>query len=178
MTGALSSSFAVGQILGANMSARLADWLGRRILIVGCGVFAVGVASLITLVHVAGPNPSAWDVVIPLLVAGLGSGITIAPNVASTLADVTPADNGAASGVLNTGQRIGSALGIAIVATVLFGTLKPSGPSHEAIASAFSHSFQLAMLADLGLVLIAMLLVLAMPQKTQATTLSPLRRQD
>jgi EmrB/QacA subfamily drug resistance transporter len=159
MTGLLSVPFALGAILGASNSRKLTDRLGRRILTVGCGTVAVGIASLIVVVHLAGLEPNGLYLVIPLLITGLGNGLTIAPNVGLTLADLPPADNGAASGVLNTGQRIGSALGIAIIATVLFGTLAPAGSGRHAIAAAFSHSFQLATLANLGLVLIALLVL-------------------
>lgn len=169
MTGLLSSPFAAGQILSANASPRLTERLGRGILTVGCATLALGLASLIALTHVAGPDPSVWYVVVPLLIAGVGNGLTIAPNVAFTLAEVPPADNGAASGVLNTSQRVGSALGIAIVATVLFGSLKPAGGGHEAIAAAFNHSFQLAMLANLGLVLLALVVIRAVPQRIAAS---------
>ncbi|MGO9958100.1 MAG: MFS transporter [Solirubrobacteraceae bacterium] len=164
MTGLLSVPFALGSILGAANSRTLTDRLGRRILTVGCSSVAVGIALLIVVVHLAGPAPSGWYLVLPLLIAGLGNGLTIAPNVGFTLADLPPGDNGAASGVLNTGQRIGSALGIAIVAAVLFDTVDPAGPSRHAIAAAFSRSFQLATLTNLGLVLIALLVIHAVPR--------------
>ncbi len=53
-----------------------------------------------------------------LLVAGLGGGGVISPNFTLTLAEVPPAMGGAAGGALQTGQRIGSALGAALLMTV------------------------------------------------------------
>jgi len=163
-TGLLSAPFALGSIAGASNSHRLTERLGRRVLSAGAGLVALGIGSLIVAVHLAAPQPSGAYLVAPLLLTGLGNGITIAPNVGFTLAEVPPADNGAASGVLNTGQRIGSALGIAVIATILFGTLDPTGSSRQAIATAFSHSFQLATLANLGLIAIALAVIHVVPQ--------------
>jgi len=50
-----------------------------------------------------------WAVAAPFLVAGLGSGLVIAPNQTLALSEVPPRQGGAAGGVLQTGQRIGSA---------------------------------------------------------------------
>ena len=49
-----------------------------------------------------------------LLVAGLGAGAVISPNITLTLDHVPPRMGGAAGGALQTGQRIGSALGSAL----------------------------------------------------------------
>jgi hypothetical protein len=75
----------------------------------------------------------------------------------------------------STAQRAGSAIGIAVIGTVLFGTLhvRP-GPdaaasafshSSDAAASAFSHSSQLALLANVAFVLVALLLVVGLPRQ-------------
>jgi hypothetical protein len=102
--------------------------------------------------------------VAPLLVAGLGTGMTIAPNQDFVLATVPRRDAGTASGILGTAQRVGTALGIAIIGTVLFGTLAVR-PGPDAVAVAFSHSAQLALLANLGFVVLALVLVLALPRR-------------
>jgi hypothetical protein len=73
-------------------------------------------------------------------------------------------DAGTASGILGTAQRVGTALGIAIIGTVLFGTLTVR-PGPDAVAVAFTHSAQLALLANLGFVILALVLVLALPRR-------------
>jgi MFS family permease len=60
-------------------------------------------------------RPALW-LLVPLLVAGVGSGSTISPNITMTLASVPPRMGGAAGGALQTGQRIGSAIGAAVLA--------------------------------------------------------------
>ena len=59
-----------------------------------------------------------WWVMVPtLLVAGLGGGGVISPNFTLSLAEVPPAMGGAAGGALQTGARIGSAIGAALLMT-------------------------------------------------------------
>jgi MFS family permease len=54
----------------------------------------------------------------PLLVAGLGGGAVISPNFTLSLDEVPPRMGGAAGAALQTGQRIGSAIGAALLMTV------------------------------------------------------------
>jgi hypothetical protein len=98
------------------------------------------------------------------LIAGIGAGLFIAPNLDFIVATVGPSDAGAASGVIATIQRIGSAIGIAVIGTVLFGTLHiKRGP--DAVASAFGHSATLAMAVSAALGVAAFALVFALPQR-------------
>ena len=61
-----------------------------------------------------------WWTAVPLLVAGIGSGLVISPNQTLTLANVPVQRAGTAGGVLQTGQRIGTAAGIALVGAVFY----------------------------------------------------------
>ena len=69
--------------------------------------------------------------------------MVIAPNQDFVLARVPRQEAGTASAILGTAQRAGSAIGIGVIGTVLFGTLHVR-PGPDAVASAFSHSSQLA----------------------------------
>ena len=64
-----------------------------------------------------------WAVAGPFLVAGVGSGLVIAPNQTLSLSEVPPQEGGAAGGVLQTGQRIGSAAGAAAVGSLFYSRL-------------------------------------------------------
>jgi hypothetical protein len=90
--------------------------------------------------------------------------MTIAPNQDFVLASVPRREAGTASGILGTAQRVGTALGIAIIGTVLFGTLAVK-PGPDAVAVAFSHSAELALLANVGFVAAALILVVALPRR-------------
>jgi sugar phosphate permease len=94
--------------------------------------------------------------------------MTIAPNQDFVLATVPRQEAGTASGILGTSQRLGTSIGIALIGTVLFGSLHVV-PGPSAVARAFSHSAQLALLANLGLMALALILVLALPRDIPAS---------
>ncbi len=65
--------------------------------------------------------------------------------------------------MLNTGQRIGSAIGIAVIGTILFGSLHVDGP--QDLARAYVHSAVLAGWASVAMVLITLGLIFALPRR-------------
>jgi EmrB/QacA subfamily drug resistance transporter len=164
LTGVMIAPFSVGTLVAAANSDKLSARLGRTVLVLGCSLLIAGLALTVLVIHLTAPAVSGWYLAGPLLVAGLGTGMTIAPNQDFVLATVPRHEAGTAAGILGTSQRIGTAVGIAVIGTVLFGSLKiVPGPS--AVASAFSHSAQLALLANLAFVVVALILVLALPRE-------------
>jgi EmrB/QacA subfamily drug resistance transporter len=164
-SGLIAMPFAVGTIIGASQSDTLAGRFGRAALIAGLGMAAAGI-SAVWLVWAATPATDyrGWQLVAPLLIAGIGSGLFIASCADFMVATVEKADAGAASGVIGTAQRIGSAAGIAVIGTVLFGTLHFSrGPA--SVALAFGHSATLAMAVSAALSITAFALGFRLPQR-------------
>jgi EmrB/QacA subfamily drug resistance transporter len=137
-SGLVSIPFAIGSIVGASQSNRLAERLGRTVLIIGTGMVSIGLISLwLVLLRVKPEDLTNWILLGPLLVAGIGSGLFIAPNAQFIVATVDRAEAGAASGVIGTMQRIGAAIGIAVIGSVLFGNLPGSfKPTATQIAAA------------------------------------------
>jgi MFS family permease len=163
ITGLVIAPFSVGTLVAAANSDKLSAWLGRLVLVLGCTLLLIGLGLTVLVIHLTAPATGGWDLAGPLLLAGLGTGMTIAPNQDFVLATVPRQEAGTASGILGTSQRLGSAIGIAVIGTVLFGSLR-FVPGPTAVASAFSHSAQLALLANLGFVALALILVLALPR--------------
>jgi EmrB/QacA subfamily drug resistance transporter len=162
-SGLVVMPFAIGSIIGAAQSDTLAERFGRTVLAVGLGMVAVGITAVwLVLALYPATSYSGWQLLPPLLIAGIGSGLFIAPNADFIVATVERADAGAASGVIGTMQRIGSATGIAIIGTVLFGTLHVV-PGPDAVALAFGHSASLAMAVSAALSVAAFGLVFALP---------------
>ena len=121
-SGLVSTPFAIGSIIGASQSDRLAQRLGRTVLSLGVGLLSIGLIALwLILLLVPTLDLTNWELLAPMLVAGFGSGLFIAPNNRFIIATVDRAEAGAASGVVGTMQRIGSAIGIAVIGSVLFG---------------------------------------------------------
>ncbi len=165
-SGLLVMPFAVGSIIGATQSDKLASRYGRAALNVGLALVAAGLTVTLIILWVAPISSMKWWYFLPpLLVAGTGSGLFIAPNVRLIVSTVARDDAGAASGVLGTMQRIGSAVGIAIIGSVLFGTLH-IGDGPNALAEAFVHSASLAMGCSVLLSVVALAIGLLLERQT------------
>ena len=164
MTGLIVVPFSFGSLASAAVSDKLSARMGRMVLITGCAMVAIGLALTALVIHLTAPVPGGWELTGPLLLAGLGSGIVIAPNQDFVLARVPRQDAGTAGAILGMTQRVGSAVGIAVIGTILFGSLHVR-PGPDAVAAAFSHAAQTALLANVGLVVVALILVLALPRQ-------------
>jgi MFS family permease len=108
--------FALGSSVASISAGRLIARFGRRVTVLGLCLVVVGFTAMAVVVPLTSPSKPALWLLVPLLVAGLGSGATISPNITMTLASVPPRMGGAAGGALQTGQRIGSAIGAAVLA--------------------------------------------------------------
>lgn len=163
--------FAIGSIIGSFQSDRLAARLGRTSLVIGLGLATAGIIGVwLVLATVGAANLNGWQLVVPLLVGGIGSGLFIAPNTTFIVSTVDRYEAGAASGVVGTMQRVGSAVGIAVIGSVLFGTLDFGNGGPNAAAIAFTHSATLAMAVSAGFSIIAFALVFALPKQARPST--------
>lgn len=116
-TGALLVSLAVGAFVAAGSTPALAErwgaaWVLRFGLLAELAALGVLAASL-------SPDSSAWGLVAVLFVYGFGIGTAEAQLPGVILADVPVDDSGQAAGIQSTAQELGSALGIALLGTVL-----------------------------------------------------------
>ncbi|MDQ1538368.1 MAG: hypothetical protein QOE58_2761, partial [Actinomycetota bacterium] len=169
-SGLVSIPFALGSILGSSQSSRLAARFGRLVLVVGTGMVAVGLTALWLMLMLVRPGDLVqWDLLVPLLIAGTGSGLFIAPNTQFIIATVDRQEAGAASGVIATMQRLGSAIGIAIIGSVFFGTLViPKGrPSAASLAAGFTHSATCALAVSAAFAVASFLLVFVLPKRVE-----------
>ncbi len=105
-----------GVFVASQASSRvLVEQLGNRIVMITGAV--ISLLSLIWLTRL--DNASGYgDVVVALVLLGLGNGLAFVPLTSSALHDVQPHEAGAASGLVNVAQQIGSALGLAGLVTV------------------------------------------------------------
>ncbi|MEJ1231260.1 MAG: MFS transporter [Galbitalea sp.] len=166
-SGLVSIPFAIGSIIGASQSNRFAQRLGRTVLVIGTGLVALGLLALwIILLNVKGSDLTNWDLLAPLLFAGLGNGLFIAPNAQFIVATVDPSEAGAASGVVATMQRVGSAIGIAVIGSVLFGIANLSSVTSKAsLATHFTNAAAGAMGVSVLFAVVAFALVFTLPRR-------------
>ncbi|MGH3335350.1 MAG: MFS transporter, partial [Nocardioides sp.] len=145
--GLLITPFALGSAATAMLAGRLVSVVGRRITLISLTVMMTGVLATALLVpgRVAG---ELWWVLVPtLLLAGLGGGGVISPNFTLSLAEVPPAMGGAAGGALQTGARIGSAIGAALLMT-----------AYQLVGAPPGDALQAALFTALGVLSVAMLM--------------------
>jgi len=166
-SGLVSIPFALGSIVGSSQSNRLAARLGRSVLILGTALLTVGlIAVFVLLLTVDGADLTNWMLLAPLLIAGLGNGLFIAPNQQFIVATVDRSEAGGASGVVGVMQRIGSAVGIAVVGSVLFGGIARANITDASqVPQAFTDAASWAIGVSAALSVVAFVLVFALPKR-------------
>ena len=131
-SGLASTPFALGSAVGAWLGGRVITRIGSRLVAAGLVLVIVGLLASWVAIGLVDSPAVGWAVAAPFLVAGLGSGLVIAPNQTLALSEVPPRQGGAAGGVLQTGQRIGSAAGIAAVGSLYYSRLASTGGDFSA----------------------------------------------
>lgn len=170
--GAAAVPFAVGTAATARLGGRLVHTYGRRLVACGLAVCALGLtATVLTVPLVYGPR-AGWLITLPLLVAGLGSGLVMSPNQTITLSRIPVARGGSTSGVLQTGQRLGSAMGITGVGAVFFAQIG-TGTAPSTQPGAWTTAYQHGLAVSVAFVLAALALALGEVWSTRRTRVSP-----
>jgi MFS family permease len=151
--GATQTAFAAGSAVSAFLAGRWVSRIGRPLVVVGLLVI---VASLVVLDLVAPRvHSDVGPVLAPILLfAGLGGGMVVSPNLTLSLDEVDPERAGSGGGLLQTAQRVGSAIGVAVVLAWFFETLRST---HGDFAAAFSDGLHIT----LGLLAVALVLAVA-----------------
>jgi EmrB/QacA subfamily drug resistance transporter len=115
-TGLLLAPQGLGAAIGMALSGRAADRYGGGVVtMVGLTILAIGTWPFTQL----GGETSYWFVEIAMFVRGLGFGSTMMPSMAAAYATLAPKDIAHATPQLNVMQRLGGAVGAALLATIL-----------------------------------------------------------
>ena len=101
--------------------------LGRAVLQIGAVIIAAAAVWLHHVLAVHGLQVSSLAMVGPEVLLGAGVGMLVSTLFDFILASVTEAELGSASGVLNAGQQLGGAVGVAVMGTVFFAVLRHGG---------------------------------------------------
>ncbi|MFP3461142.1 MFS transporter [Arthrobacter globiformis] len=116
----------------------LAPRVGKPVLLVGS--LMVAVAGMAWLSRIDATTPYFPQIVLPLIVLGIGQGIAIILLTDFGMADVEPADAGAASGLVNTAHQLGGSIGLALLTVVYEAAVHTS---HTPVASAAAHAYSM-----------------------------------
>ncbi len=134
-SGLAVTPFAVGSAVAAAVAGRLVERLGRLLTVWGLIAVMVGLGTTALVLWLAPAERAAWFAAPALLLGGLGSGCVISPNITMTLRDVPVRMAGAAGGALQTGQRLGGAVGTAALPGLFYLSLNATQKDYqEAVA--------------------------------------------
>ena len=164
LAGLATVPFAIGSGAAAVFGGRIVHRFGRSLVVAGLAVVAVGFVGVFVAVRLAPSHGTGWAILLPLLVAGIGSGLVISPNQTLTVSEVPVSEAGSAGGLLQTGQRIGSAVGIAAVGAVFFARVS----AHQSLDTAFQHGLEVA-LAFVGVALVVAVVDVLVDRKASST---------
>jgi EmrB/QacA subfamily drug resistance transporter len=145
--------WAVGAFVGSAVGATVLGDLGRRVLHLGLGLMAAGLAWLYLTMSADG-LPIA-----PIAVFGIGMGMIFVPLFDIIVGDLADDEVGSASGILTSVEQLGASLGIAVLGTVFFA---------NASAGAFVGAAKVVTLVALGLTAVTFALGFLLPRKAKA----------
>jgi EmrB/QacA subfamily drug resistance transporter len=168
-TGAAFLPVSVGiGVLSLGFSARLITRLGARAVLLP-GLVAL-VAGLVLLTGAPVGGDYVTDLLPALVLLGVGAGIAFPALVTLAMSGATPADSGLASGLVNTTQQVGGALGLAVLATLSTSRSNHLLADGESAASALTGGYHLAFAIGAGLV-IAAIVVAALVLRSERVAL-------
>ncbi|PWH06139.1 MFS transporter [Brachybacterium endophyticum] len=138
----------IGAMITSQLGGRYVLQLGRRLVITGFIVVLAGLALVAVMAGVveSGALPF-WALAFPLTLVGVSQGMTISPNQTLTLGAVDPRYGGVAGGILSLGQRIGAAVGTALIPGILFSLTENGTPWLEAFIITLTVIMLMAMAA-------------------------------
>ena len=154
-TGVAYLAVAGTAILWSAVAAQLVTRVGvKPVLVTGMTALTIG---LVYFTQVSVGGSYLGDLLPGFLVVGLGIGFSFVPISIAALAGVQPAEAGLASGLINTSQQIGGALGIAALSTIASShtddALASGTPLPNALVDGFQSAFVAgAIVATLGIV--------------------------
>jgi EmrB/QacA subfamily drug resistance transporter len=140
----------------ARLAPRLVPRFGpRRMILTGLPLILVG---MLWLTRLSASSGYVGGTLGPMILFGLGAGLVFMPVTLTILSGVRREDSGAASGLLQTMQQVGGALGMAVLVSI-FGTVSRHGGAVHGAAVAF----------EVATVFIAVALVVAIAVVRPAT---------
>jgi EmrB/QacA subfamily drug resistance transporter len=148
--------FTAGVIVSAGLASNFAPKIGvRPVAAIGMVLTVLGLA-LLTQLPVNGSYVT--DVLPAMLLTSLGMGAVFMPMTLVATTGLDNEDQGLASGLFNTSQQIGGALGLAVLSTIAAGRTNAAGGAGN--PAALVHGFHYAYAGAAVFVLVALTVML------------------
>jgi EmrB/QacA subfamily drug resistance transporter len=171
--GLLPTALVIGTI-SLGFSARIAARVGQRAMLLTGLVLIAAALALLARVPVHGSYPG--HLLGPLVLFGAGGGLTLPALASLGMSGVTRSDTGLASGLFNTTQQIGAALGVAVLSSVAAARTASLHAAAIGSASALTPGYRLAFAAGAGLSVAAVIVAATLlrragsaPHRSQVT---------
>ncbi len=149
-TGVAFLPVSVGIVIGSVLAQQLIGRLGtKRVLATGTTLAAAGLATLAATTSVDGTYLELLAALAPL---SIGMGLTFVPMTLVATTNVAKEDAGLASGVFNTSQQVGGALGLAVLSTFANDRTASALADGAQQSAALVDGFQIAFVIAAGLV--------------------------
>jgi len=140
--GLLPTAAVIGTV-SLGFSARIGARFGQRVMLLAGLLLIAAALSVLTRVPVHGSY--LVHLLGPLVLFGAGGGLTLPALASLGMSGATQSDTGLASGLFNTTQQIGAALGVAVLSTVAAArtsSLRMAGlDSNAALTSGYRFAF-------------------------------------
>ncbi|MEI7029403.1 MFS transporter [Streptomyces pratensis] len=160
--------FSVAVSLAAGISVqKLVPRFGRRVLQGGALLMITGLLIYLWEAERYGLAITSWQMALPLVVMGVGMGLIVAPLTDAVLSEVPKEHAGSASGLINTVQQMGMALGLGLVSVVFFGAIGDRLSPLE-VGPAYVDAFQQSMGWVVGVLSVIFLVMFALPARPRA----------
>lgn len=146
--------------LSIGLSARVITRFGSRgVLLTGLTLIAV---AMVLWTRIPDDANYVVDVLGPMILIGIGAGLSFTSLSMLGMADATPADSGLASGVLNTTTQLSASLGLAVFATIASARTRALLDDGQGHLEALSGGYHLTWAISVALVLIGLALAAVM----------------
>ena len=157
-TGVGYLAVAATAIVWSALAAQLVTRVGvKPVLVVGMTALSAG---LLYFTQVSVGGTYLGDLLPGFLLISVGIGFSFVPISIAALAGVEPAEAGLASGLINTSQQIGGALGIAALTSIATSTTNTKVSSGTALPAALTDGFQAAFYLAAGVAILGILVSL------------------
>jgi MFS family permease len=152
-------------IVWSAVAAQLVTRIGvKPVLAVGMAMLTAG---LVYFTQVSVGGSYAADLLPGFLLIGVGIGFSFVPISIAALAGVQSAEAGLASGLINTSQQIGGALGIAALSTIATSRTDDALAAGTALRSALVDGFTNAFVAGVGIAFVGVIAALTLIRRDE-----------
>jgi len=169
-TGAGYLAVALTAIVSAGVAQALVTKVGVKPVMIA-GVTLMGLGN-VWFTQVSADGSYAVDLLPGFLAIGVGLGFSFVPMSIAALAGVAPQEAGLASGLFNTSQQIGGALGVALFSTVATNRTSDLLAEGESRAAALTSGFTLAFWVAVGFAVLALIATLTMIHREELGTVA------